>query len=123
MNTFPLGSFNNLSLHDAPVLFVKKKDGSLCLYIKIDLHHTYHLIHITSGNEWKTTFCIHYGSLEWLVMPFGLTNAPAAFQRFVNGIFTDLLNVCIVVYLENMFIYSEDKDSHKKHVCEVLKCL
>src|SRR5437660_12638762 len=56
-------------------------------------------------------------------MSFDLTNAPVAFQRFVNSIFTDLLDVCIVVYLDNILIYSEDKESHKKHVCEVLKCL
>ena len=56
-------------------------------------------------------------------MPFALTNAPAAFQRFVNSIFIDLLDVCVVVYLDNILIYSEDKESHKKHVHEVLKHL
>ena len=53
-------------------------------------------------------------------MPFGLTNAPAAFQRFVNTIFADMLNVCVVVYLDDILIYSEDMESHQQHVWEVL---
>ncbi|KIK12769.1 hypothetical protein PISMIDRAFT_18502 [Pisolithus microcarpus 441] len=56
-------------------------------------------------------------------MPFGLTNAPAAFQRFVNSIFADLLDVCVVVYLDDILIYSDDIKNHKKHVCEVLRRL
>jgi len=53
-------------------------------------------------------------------MPFGLTNAPAAFQRFVNTIFADMLDVCVVVYLDDILIYSEDMESHQQHVQEVL---
>ncbi|KIK15001.1 hypothetical protein PISMIDRAFT_16845 [Pisolithus microcarpus 441] len=53
-------------------------------------------------------------------MPFGLTNAPAAFQCFVNSIFGDLLDVCVVVYLDNILVYSDDIKNHKKHVREVL---
>jgi len=49
------------------------------IYIKINLRHAYHLVHIAKGDEWKTTFQTHYGAFEWLVMPFRLTNAPAAF--------------------------------------------
>jgi len=124
--------------HTAPVLFVKKKDGSLWLcidfqglnkitkkdhyplplisdlldspsrakvYSKIDLRHAYHLIRIALGDEWKTAFCTCYGSYEWLVMSFGLTNAPAAFQCFVNTVFADMLDVCVVVYLNDILIY------------------
>jgi hypothetical protein len=61
-----------------------------------------------------------YGSYEWLVMPFGLTNAPAAFQRFINEVFTDMLDICVVVYLNNILIYSVNMDDHQKHVHKVL---
>jgi len=144
------------SSHAAPVLFVKKKDGSLRLcvdfrglnkitkkdcyplplisdlldspsrakiYSKIDLRHAYHLVQIALGDEWKTAFRTRYGSYEWLVMPFGLTNAPAAFQRFVNTVFADMLDVCVVVYLDDILIYSEDMESHQQHVREVLRRL
>ena len=53
-------------------------------------------------------------------MPFGLTNAPVAFQRFMNDIFSDLLDVCVIIYLDDILIYSEDMMQHKKHVKEVL---
>jgi len=144
------------SAHGAPVLFVRKKDGSLRLcvdyrglnkiskkdryplplisdlldspskakiYSKIDLRHAYHLVRIAEGDEWKTAFRTRYGSFEWNVMPFGLTNAPAAFQRFVNSILSDMLDVCVVVYLDDILIYSEDIESHQKHVREVLRRL
>jgi len=137
------------SPNGAPVLFVKKKDGSLRLcmdfrglnqitkkdryplplisdllespsctkiYMKIDLRSAYHLVRIASGDEWKTAFQTHYGSYEWLVMPEGLTNAPAAFQRFVNSIFTDMLDICVIIYLDDILIYSQDLASHKNHI-------
>ncbi|KAJ8456603.1 hypothetical protein ONZ51_g12022 [Trametes cubensis] len=140
----------------APVLFVKKKDGSLCLcvdyqglnkitrkdryplplvsdlldapwkaqiYMKIDLRHAYNLVRIAPRDEWKTVFRTRYGSFEWLVMPFGLSNAPAAFQRFVNDIFTDMLDVCVIVYLDDILIYSDNPEQHRKHVKEVLRRL
>ena len=139
-----------------PVLFVKKKDGSLHLcvdfrrlnhiskkdryplplisdllnsphkaqvYSKIDLCHAYHLVRIADGDKWKTAFRTCYGSFEWSVMPFGLTNAPAAFQRFMNDIFSDLLDVCVVIYLDDVLIYSNNMSEHHRHVKEVLKCL
>jgi len=93
------------------------------IYSKIDLRHAYHLVRIALGDEWKTTFHMRYGSCKWLVMPFGLTNTTAAFQRFVNTIFADMLDVCVVVYLDNILIYSKDMESHQQHVREVLCCL
>ena len=56
-------------------------------------------------------------------MPFGLTNALAAFQRFVNSVFADMLDVCVVVYLDDILIYSDNMEDHVKHVWEVLQCL
>lgn len=80
------------------------------------MRHIYHLVQIALGDKWKTAFKMCYESYEWLVMPFNLTNAPAAFQHFVNTIFADMLDVCVVVYLDNILIYSRDKSSHKQHV-------
>jgi hypothetical protein len=56
-------------------------------------------------------------------MPFGLTNAPAAFQRFINDIFDDLLDVSVLAYLDDILIYSDNLDDHRKHVKEVLRRL
>jgi len=93
------------------------------IYTKIDLRHAYHLVRIAEGDEWKTAFRTRYGAFKWSVMPFGLTNAPAAFQRFMNDLFSDLLDVCIVVYLDDILIYSDDITQHQVHVKEVLKRL
>ena len=56
-------------------------------------------------------------------MPFGLTNAPAAFQRFMNDIFSDMVDVSVVIYLDDILIYSDNPDNHRKHVREVLRHL
>jgi hypothetical protein len=129
----------------APVLFIKKKDGSLWLcvdfrrlntitqkdkyslsltselldtpsrakvFTKIDLKHAYHLIWIATGDEWKTAFRTRHGSFEWLVMPFSLTNASGGFQRFLNGIFSDLLDVYVIIYLDDILIFLGNKDNH-----------
>jgi hypothetical protein len=93
------------------------------IFTKIDLRHAYHLVRIADGEEWKTTFRIRYGSFEWLVMPFRLTNAPATFQQFMNDIFSDLLDVCVIIYLNDILIYLEDMTQHKAHVKEVLRRL
>jgi Reverse transcriptase (RNA-dependent DNA polymerase) len=67
------------------------------IFTKIDLKHPYHLIQIAARDEWKTAFHTRYGSFEWLVMPFGLINAPGSFQRFLNGIFSDLFDVYVII--------------------------
>ena len=91
------------------------------IYSKIDLKSVYHLVHIAKGDEWKTAFYTRYGSFEWLVMPFGLSNAPSAFQRFMNNIFLDVLDIFVVIYLDDILIYSDNMDNHRKHVKEVLR--
>ena len=93
------------------------------VYSKIDLHHAYHLVHIANGDEWKTAFRTHYGSFEWSVIPFSLTNAPMAFQRFMNNIFSDLSDICIVIYLDDILIYLNNMSKHYQHVKEILKRL
>lgn len=75
---------------------------------------------IAEGNEWKTAFCTHFGSYEFLVMHYSLTNAPASFQHFMNNIFKDLLDICVVVYLDDILIYSKNPADHVKHIQEVL---
>jgi len=55
-------------------------------------------------------------TVEWLVMPFGLSNALSAFQHFMNDIFSDVLDVFVVIYLDDILIYSDNMDDHKKHV-------
>ena len=56
-------------------------------------------------------------------MPFGLSNALAAFQRLMDSIFTDLLDICVLVYLDDILIYSDNSEDHECHVCEVLRRL
>jgi len=80
-------------------------------------------VRIAKGDEWKTAFHTRYGLFEWLVMPFGLSNAPSAFQHFINDIFSDVLDIFVVIYLDDILIYSDNMDDHKKHVKEVLKRL
>ncbi|CDO70296.1 hypothetical protein BN946_scf184603.g7 [Trametes cinnabarina] len=93
------------------------------IYTKIDLRHAYNLVCIAPGDEWKTAFRTRYSSFKWLVMPFGLSNTPAAFQRFVNKVFADLLDVCVIVYLDDILIYSNSLEEHQQHVKEVLRRL
>jgi len=81
------------------------------------------LVHIADSDEWKTAFRTCYGSFEWSVIPFSLTNTSAVFQQFMNNIFSDLLDVCIVIYLDDILIYSNNMSEHHWHMKEVLKRL
>ena len=83
----------------------------------------YHLVCIAEGDEWKTAFWTYYGAFEWSVMSFRLTNAPVAFQHFMNDVFSDLLDMCIVVYLNDILIYSDNITQHRNYIKEVLKWL
>ncbi|QRW15820.1 Retrotransposable element Tf2 protein [Rhizoctonia solani] len=93
------------------------------IFTKLDLRWGYNNIRIKEGDEWKTAFRTKYGLFEYLVMPFGLTNAPAAFQHFMNDLFRDLIDVTVVIYLDNILIFSEDPKDHPTHVREVLSWL
>ena len=90
------------------------------IYSKIDLKSAYHLVHITKEDKWKTAFHTCYGSFEWLMMPFGLSNVPLAFQHFINNIFSDVLNIFVVIYLNDILIYSDNMDDHVKKVLKRL---
>jgi len=93
------------------------------VYLKIDLHYDYNLVHIAGSDEWKTAFRTCYRLFEWSIMPFSFTNALMAFQQFMNNIFFNLLDVCIVIYLDDILIYSNNMSEHHWHVKEVLKHL
>ncbi|KAF8703952.1 hypothetical protein RHS03_06141, partial [Rhizoctonia solani] len=93
------------------------------VFTKLDLRWGYNNVQVKEGDKWKTAFCTKYGLYKSLVMTFGLTNAPAAFQHFMNKLFKDLLDVCIIIYLDDILIYSKDDASHTQHVHEVLKRL
>ena len=79
---------------------------------------------IHEGDKWKTAFKTRYSHFEYWVMLFGLTNAPASFQEYINKIFTEKLDIFVIVYLDNIFIYTnDDKDSHVAAVRWVLEQL
>uniref|UniRef100_A0A8C5QWU9 ribonuclease H n=1 Tax=Leptobrachium leishanense TaxID=445787 RepID=A0A8C5QWU9_9ANUR len=90
------------------------------VFTKLDLRGAYNLVRIRDGDEWKTAFRSRYGHFEYLVMPYGLCNAPATFQRFPNDIFQDILDCYVIVYLDDILIYSDTAEMHRKHVRTVL---
>jgi hypothetical protein len=92
-------------------------------FTKLDLKGAYNLVRVASGDEWKTAFRTRYGHFEYSVMPFGLTNAPATFQAFLNDVLRDSLDTFVVIYLDDILIYSETLEEHYEHVRSVLQRL
>ena len=140
----------------APVLFVRKKDGSrrMCvdyrglntvtirnryplplinqlldrlrsakIFTRIDLRSAYYLLRVREGDEWKTAFRTAFGHFQFNVMPFGLTNAPATFQHFLNDIFRPYLEQFVIIYLDDILIFSNNIVDHELHVRKVFEIL
>ncbi|KAK3516903.1 hypothetical protein QTP70_028272 [Hemibagrus guttatus] len=90
------------------------------VFTKLDLRSAYNLVRICEGDEWKTAFHTTHGHYEYCVMPFGLTNAPAVFQALINGVFRDLLGRGVIVYIDDILVYSTSMQDHVRQVREVL---